>query len=494
MIPEAMDGYPIANPAAAQALGQALRALGYTEDAIADLLEDDDTADGEDATVADRRLPRTRLGQAVRALYFQLPLAPEDAVRALGLDAVAAAEAIGLATVGERFVARARIMAVDSLLVASDDFPDAKRDNPPDYVAAYTPTSRICDSLTPRRHVERALDVGTGSGVLALLSARHARRVVATDVNERALAFGELNAALNGLTNVEFRRGSLFEPVDGERFDLITCNAPYVVSPEHRFAYRDSGFEGDEMSERVVREAAGHLADDGFATLVVSWVAADEDEPDERPLEWADELDCDSWILPVWGSDALSHAATWNDELADRPEKFGSVLDSWTRYLAQLRVRWVSEGAIVLHRSDAPTHTVRVDSIDDDLEGAGEQVERALVTRPRLAALGGRDLLAQSVSVAMPLLLEHELEPRRGRTTVVGTTLQLAEGTQSVVEGSTRALELAATLDGRAPLREVIDRAGERLRLSAAETTRLRREVLAVTRELLELGALRFVD
>ena len=49
---------------------------------------------------------------------------------------------------------------------------------------------------------------------------------------------------------MECRRGSLFEPVAGETFDLITCNAPYVVSPEQRWAYRDSGFQADEISER----------------------------------------------------------------------------------------------------------------------------------------------------------------------------------------------------------------------------------------------------
>src|SRR5438270_327403 len=83
------------------------------------------------------------------------------------------------------------------------------------------------------RLLDRALDVGTGSGVQALLAARHAREVVATDVNPRALAYAELNAALNGFTNLECRAGSMFEPVAGETFDLITCNAPFVVSPEN---------------------------------------------------------------------------------------------------------------------------------------------------------------------------------------------------------------------------------------------------------------------
>src|SRR5262249_60197651 len=111
---------------------------------------------------------------------------------------------------------------------------------PPDYVATSTPTARTCDLLTPRPRVSRAVDVGTGSGIHALLAARHAKHVVAIDVNPRALGYTALNAALNGLDNVECRNGSFFDPVAGETFGLITCNAPFVVSPESRRAYRDT--------------------------------------------------------------------------------------------------------------------------------------------------------------------------------------------------------------------------------------------------------------
>ena len=103
-----MSRYPIANAAAARTLGRALRGLGYSEESIVTLLEEDESSEREDATVADRRLPRTRLGNAIRALFFQLPIGREDAVRALGRNAVQAAEAIGLVDAGERFAARAR--------------------------------------------------------------------------------------------------------------------------------------------------------------------------------------------------------------------------------------------------------------------------------------------------------------------------------------------------------------------------------------------------
>lgn len=60
----------------------------------------------------------------------------------------------------------------------------------------------------------------------ALLAAKHSGHVVATDVNPRALAFTELGAALSGFDHVECREGSFFDPVEGERFDLVVSNPP----------------------------------------------------------------------------------------------------------------------------------------------------------------------------------------------------------------------------------------------------------------------------
>ena len=93
--------------------------------------------------------------------------------------------------------------------------------------------------------------------------------MIATDLNPRAVAFTALNAALNGIDNLEVRLGSLFEPVAGETFDLITCNAPYVVSPEDRWQYRDAaGFEADQLSQTVVTQVPLHLNQDGVGCKI----------------------------------------------------------------------------------------------------------------------------------------------------------------------------------------------------------------------------------
>jgi methylase of polypeptide subunit release factors len=463
---------PTVDPVAARILGQALRRVSYDENAIEDLLGEDawETA-LEDVPAHDRRLPQSPAGTVIRLFFLELPVSLDEAKQALGGSGVEALERTGLAEIGGDVSPRTRIVPVDKLLLASDRLSTSPADDPPNYVSTYTPTARLCDLLTPRPQAERALDVGTGNGVHALLAATHSRRVVATDVNPRALEFTELNAALSGLHNVECRLGSLYEPVDGEHFDLITCNAPFVVSPERRWAYRDGSFDGDELSERMVREAAAHLADGGFATLVVSWLAHNSSAPDERVAEWVEGSGCDAWILPIAEATPLEHAERWNAHLAGDPGAYGEALDRWMSYLEELDARVVTEGAVILHRRPG-VNTTRIDEVDEDeLEAADAQIQRAFATR---AQLNGADTLDALLAPADALRVETRVQ--RGRT--IGARVVLEEGTWPVLEVSGRAAEVVAALDGRRTLRE----------LSAPP------EAVALCRELLELGALELAD
>ena len=487
-----MSGNLVADTVAAERLGTTLRRVGYSEDAVHRLLGEDAYSSERGDTPADeRRLPDTPVSTLIRLLFLQLPISARDAEAALGRESVDALEVTGLAEVGDRIVPRARILPIGKVLLASDGF-SRDADDPADYVATYTPTARVLDSLTPRPRVERALDVGTGSGIHALLAARHASRVIATDVNPRAIAYTELNAALNGLHNVECRQGSLFEPVDGETFDLITCNAPYVVSPETRWVYRDSGFSADEVSERVLLAAAEHLREGGYAAMLVSWLALDEDAPDERVLAWAEASGCDSWILRTINSDPITHAAEWNSHLAG--EALGEALDEWTEYFESLGVQAVSEGAVILHKRSGGASITRVDELDeDDLDDSGDQILRAFEARARLATLGGdKGLLEARLGVASSLRFIRELEPAGGRAVDVEGSVELTEGTKHAVDASADAQEFVASIDSRMRLDEVIDTTADRLGLSEDEEEALREEALDLARELLELGALRF--
>ena len=450
--------------AAARTLGSALRRLGYVEDALDDLVGDDAFGGGrEEVLVAERRLGGSKLETAIRLLFLQRPVSEQDAVHALGREAVDALATMGLAELGGDVVPHSRVAPIGDVLLASDGF-TRDADDPPDYVASYTPTARTCDLLTPRPRAASAVDVGTGSGIHALLAARHSNRVVAIDVNPRALAYTELNAALNDLDNLECRAGSFFGPVAGERFDLIVCNAPFVVSPESRWAYRDSGFRGDDVTAHVVSGAAEHLAEGGYATLLGSWLVTDEDEPEARPLAWVGETGCAGWILSSIETDALEHAASWNANFFGDPQAYSAVLDEWTSYFAELGASRVAEGAILLHRGEGRA-SVRVDEIDEDvLDPAGKQIRRAFDNRARL-----RGLEKARLARAMPLVFERQLGRRRGELVLDG-------GTRSVLPATSDAAAIVERLDGKTSLR----------RLGADA------RAVALCRELLELGALRF--
>ena len=452
---------PVPDRAAAEALGTALRGLGYDGDVISDLIGDE-ISESEEVVVAERRLSESPLETMIRLLYLELAV-PE---RKVDSGTAQALVTVGLVSRdGDMLVPHGRIVPVDDTLLASDGF-TRDADDPPDYVATYTPTARTCDLLTPRPRVRRAIDVGTGSGIHALLAARHAKRVIAIDVNDRALAYTDLNASLNGLDNIETRNGSFFDPVEGETFDLITCNAPFVVSPEQRWAYRDSGFRGDDVTAHVVRSAASHLEDGGYATLLGSWLIVDEDRPEERPIDWVKGSGCDAWILTSIESDPLEHAATWNGSFFADASSYAEALERWTRYIGELGARGVGEGAILLHKRKGRT-TLRIDEIDEDtLEEADEQIRRAFANRHQK-----KDVLDLKLGRAMPLLIEHEMGKK-------SANVVLDAGTGSILPTTFAAAETVDRLDGKTSLRKL----------------RADKRTVTLCRELVGLGALAIRD
>jgi release factor glutamine methyltransferase len=122
------------------------------------------------------------------------------------------------------------------------------------------------------------LDIGTGSGALALAAARAgAASVTAVDLSRRSIAATWLNARLHGEV-VSVRRGDLFAPVAGRRFDLVVANPPYVPAetaelPRYRKARCwDAGRDGRALLDRICAGVTDVLTPDGDVLLVHSAV------------------------------------------------------------------------------------------------------------------------------------------------------------------------------------------------------------------------------
>jgi methylase of polypeptide subunit release factors len=339
----------------------------------------------------------------------------------------------------------------------------------PDVVQGATRAAQTLAGLLVRRRVRTALDLGTGCGVLALTMARHAERVVATDVNPRALQLARRSAELNRVANVEWRLGDWYEPVRGERFELIACNPPYVVSPDTRLLFRD----GAEATEGVVRAAGEHLVPGGLAHLLVNWVH----EPDDwvGPLRGWIPRGCDGLVVHHATMRPHQYAETW---VAPGPRHDEEVA-RWLRWYRDRGIRAIGGAFLLLRRreDDGPPRLQALEATAPATPRAGMHVERIL-RGTDLAGRGDDELCAQRLRAVDGLRVEQTTrrrasawEPGPARVSVVPTV-----GVQATVPAELGALLWA--LDATRSLGDVL----------AELPDEVRAQGLAVARRLVELG------
>ncbi len=142
----------------------------------------------------------------------------------------------------------------------------------------------LLDSAKQRTE-PRILDVGTGSGCIAVAAAVNApkTRIVATDVSRAALTVARENATAHDVADrIDFRQGNLFEPIKpGERFDIIVSNPPYVAEDEMETLQADvrlhephlalvAGPDGLDVMRRLINAAPNHLVAGGHLLVEIA--------------------------------------------------------------------------------------------------------------------------------------------------------------------------------------------------------------------------------
>ncbi|MGA2344609.1 MAG: methyltransferase [Candidatus Sulfotelmatobacter sp.] len=132
-----------------------------------------------------------------------------------------------------------------------------------------------------------ALDLCSGVGTQALVCARTATRVTAVEIEPLAAKLFWVNAAMNGLSDkLELINGNLLDPVAGRKFDVISCNPPFMpVPPGVRYPrFGDGGGDGLDIVRRLMAGLPDTLAPGGRCEVIAA-VLGNRERPDLAPFQ-----------------------------------------------------------------------------------------------------------------------------------------------------------------------------------------------------------------
>lgn len=138
---------------------------------------------------------------------------------------------------------------------------------------------------------DSVLEIGTGSGIVAMYASKLTDKITVTDINFNAIELAEENFKINGIQNIEILLGNLFEVVENRKFDVILFNTPYlptdkddIFDDELNYAF-DGGGDGRKIIDLFLNEVRNHLNTKGKVQMIQSSLS-----DIEKTLDKLDEL------------------------------------------------------------------------------------------------------------------------------------------------------------------------------------------------------------
>ncbi len=370
---------------------------------------------------------------------------------------------------------------------------------PEDHVLGVGGASMTLSGLMLQAPVASALDLGTGCGIQALHASRHADRVVATDISQRALELAAFNARLNSVGNIEFRHGSLFEPVAGERFDHIVSNPPFVITPRGdgvpEYEYRDGGMVGDALVEAVIEGAADFLAPGGVAQFLANWEYRDGVDAFDRVRCWLDSdgaAGLDAWVIERDLQDAAEYAETWIRDGGTRPgtAEFDELLTVWMDDFVTRGVTAVGFGYVLVRRPGSGGPTLRRlerlhGSLGENEAGLGVHLGAGLAAHDWEAGITDAALGSSRLAVAPDVTEERHSWPGDDGPTAM--LLRQGGGFGRTIQAGTALIALVGACDGELTVGAIAAAIAELLEVDAEQLTD---ELLPAVRGLIDDGFL----
>ena len=140
----------------------------------------------------------------------------------------------------------------------------------------------LADNLQIKKG-QSVLEIGTGSGIVAMYASRLTENITVTDINFDACELARKNFEANDIKNIEILFGNLFEPVKNRKFDVILFNTPYlptedgeVLEDTINYAF-DGGLNGRKVIDLFLNEVGNHLNDGGIVQMIQSSLSGNEE-------------------------------------------------------------------------------------------------------------------------------------------------------------------------------------------------------------------------
>jgi len=380
------------------------------------------------------------------------------------------------------------IVPFRDLLVASDVYQKLHSAESYDYVLTVGPTADSLFNFVIRQECENALDLCSGCGVHGVSMGKHAKRVTTTDLNAYAPAFSSFNAALNGVTNVHCLAGDGFNAVAGEKFDLIVCNPPFVMSPSKEFLYRDNAMDLDQFVRGLVEQAPTYLENGGFFQMILEWVEVEGQTWQERLSSWFAKLPCDALVLLANTDLAETYAKKRVNEMHEMQHgDYADEVQEWTDYYRRFQVKAIHGGLIVLRRKNEPGW-VRFERIAEDRGPIGDYVLATFAAEDFLRSHEGIGITDARFRLTDNLQLIQKSMLSNLGWQPVDSKIEFKGGWQGKVELDHVAANILAHFDGSKTVSELNQIFAESIKLDPANTLD---EFCTLTKHLLSHGVLR---
>ena len=224
---------------------------------------------------------------------------------------------------------------------------------------AMTPSTAHFIETLPSDPCDSLLDLCTGSGIAALLSAsRCAREVLATDITEASALSVEFNRLLNGIENLKVARGDLYDPVGEAMFDRILAHTPFMPSLKPAEIYAYGGEFGDQLMRRIIKGLPRHLQPGGRLYCIGAGPDLQGEPFETRLRGWLGDRNAEFDVFAFERQlfDPIYIANQQAAKTRGGPEE----IEQWKKLFDHYRVEHLVYASVVIQRKAAPSAPVTV--------------------------------------------------------------------------------------------------------------------------------------